>query len=94
MEAVLPQLAERVVKPTWPSSDASAVLGRSLSRRELDEWAGRILREGDIHTAQTYLPLSQMPSWHAGAAGERIKPRSVMLRVFAVADDAVRELPT
>ncbi len=90
LEAVLPQLDRCVIKPTYPGSAShgsfDAVLGQGLSRRALDEWAGRILREGDIHTAQTYLPLSQMPSWHAGAAGERIKPRSVMLRVFAVAD--------
>jgi uncharacterized circularly permuted ATP-grasp superfamily protein/uncharacterized alpha-E superfamily protein len=90
LEAVLPQMDRCVIKPTYPGSAShgsfDAVLGQSLSRRALDEWAGRILREGDIHTAQTYLPLSQMPSWQAGAAGERIKPRSVMLRVFAVAD--------
>lgn len=86
MEAVLPQLAERVVKPTWPSSDASAVLGRSLSRRELDEWAGRILRQPDEHTVQAFMPLSQMPTWKRREEGDHIEPRSVMLRVFAVSD--------
>jgi uncharacterized alpha-E superfamily protein len=33
---------------------------------------------------QAYEPLSQTPTWH----GERIAPRSAMLRVFAVADGA------
>ena len=90
LEAVLPQLDRCVIKPTYPGSlshgSFEAVLGHNLSRRELDEWAGRILREGDTHTAQTFMPLSQMPSWQSGRLGERIVPRSVMLRVFAVAD--------
>ena len=90
LEAVLPQLDKCVIKPTYPGSIShgtfESVLGRALSRRELDEWAGRILRQGDTHTAQTWLPLSQMPTWQSGAQGDRIVPRSAMLRVFAVAD--------
>lgn len=84
MESVLPQLGERVIKPTYPDAfvGASSVLGRSLSRRELDEWAGRIVRQAEAHTVQAYLPMSQMPTWHDG----RIAPRSVMLRMFAVCD--------
>jgi uncharacterized alpha-E superfamily protein len=84
MEDVLPRLAECVIKPTYPnvSNGFEAVLGRSLSRSAMDEWVGRILREGDVYTVQSYLPLSQMPTWH----DDRIEPRSVMLRVFAVAD--------
>ncbi|MGH6626884.1 MAG: circularly permuted type 2 ATP-grasp protein [Burkholderiaceae bacterium] len=86
LQEMLPQLGERVIKPTYPGSAShgsfNAVLGRSLSRRELDQWAGRIARQGDEHTVQAYLPLSQMPTW----SQERIVPRSVMLRVFAVCD--------
>ncbi len=83
MQAVLPQLGDRVIKPTYPDTTKStAVVGKTLSRRELDEWAGRIVRQGDEHTVQAYLPLSQMPVWQ----GNRIAPRSVMLRVFAVSD--------
>ncbi|MBC7434963.1 MAG: circularly permuted type 2 ATP-grasp protein [Bdellovibrionales bacterium] len=83
MQAVLPQLGDRVIKPTYPDSTMSnAVVGKTLTRRELDEWAGRIVRQGEEHTVQAYLPLSQMPIWH----GDRLAPRSVMLRVFAVAD--------
>ncbi|RYF43026.1 MAG: A circularly permuted ATPgrasp family protein [Comamonadaceae bacterium] len=80
MEAVLPRLAESVIKPTYGAT--GAVLGKSLSRRELDEWAGRIVREADDHTVQAYLPPSQMPTWQR----ERLAPRSLMLRVFAVSD--------
>ncbi len=90
LEAVLPQLDKCVIKPTYPGSIShgtfESVLGRTLSRRELDEWAGRILRQGDTHTVQTWLPLSQMPVWQSDKDGDRIVPRSVMLRVFAVAD--------
>jgi uncharacterized circularly permuted ATP-grasp superfamily protein/uncharacterized alpha-E superfamily protein len=86
MEAVLPQLSTSVIKPTYGGAGAGATLGKSLSRRELDEWAGRIVREADEHTVQAYLPLSQMPTWNHGPQGERILPRSLMLRVFAVSD--------
>jgi uncharacterized circularly permuted ATP-grasp superfamily protein/uncharacterized alpha-E superfamily protein len=94
MEDALPQLGESVIKPTYPGwathDSFNAVVGNHLSRRELDEWAGRIMRQGDEHTVQSYLPLSQMPTWRAGQPGagmqSQILPRSVMLRVFAVAD--------
>jgi uncharacterized circularly permuted ATP-grasp superfamily protein/uncharacterized alpha-E superfamily protein len=86
MEAVLPQLSTAVIKPTYGSAGAGATLGKSLSRRELDEWAGRIVREADEYTVQAYLPLSQMPTWNQGPRGDRIALRSTMLRVFAVSD--------
>ncbi|MFD0666418.1 circularly permuted type 2 ATP-grasp protein [Ramlibacter sp. MAHUQ-53] len=84
MEAVLPQLGKSVIKPTYTAPGAGAVLGHTLPRRALDEWAGRILRNPDDHTVQAYLPLSQMPTWD----GERLAPRSLLLRVFAVPDGA------
>lgn len=94
MEAALPQLQDCVIKPSYPASGLrngfDAVLGRSLSARQSDEWAGRILRQGEEHTLQAYLPLSQMPTWQAGRSGAQpgagILPRSVMLRVFVVSD--------
>ena len=86
MEAALPQLGESVVKPTYASPGTGAVLGKTLSQRERDEWAGRIVREGDEHTLQAYLPLSQMPTWRSTRGSDRILPRSLMLRVFAVSD--------
>jgi uncharacterized alpha-E superfamily protein len=84
LEDALPRLGECVIKPTYPGTAGGfeAVLGRNLNRSGLDEWAGRLLREGDQHTVQRYLPPSQMPTWQ----DNRIAPRSVMLRVFAVAD--------
>lgn len=98
MEEALPQLRDCAIKATYPDSPIhgsfDAVLGRSLSPRELDEWAGRIVRQSEEHTVQAYLPLSQMPTWQASEPGTgaspsengQIVPRSVMLRVFAVSD--------
>ncbi len=90
MEEVLPQLQGSAIKPTYPGSqshgDFDAVLGRSLSPRELEEWAGRIALNSDDHTVQAYMPLSQMPTWQAQGDSGRIVPRSLMLRVFAVSD--------
>nr|WP_239027357.1 circularly permuted type 2 ATP-grasp protein [Ramlibacter algicola] len=84
MEAALPQLAAGVLKPTYGAPGAAAVLGRYLSRRELDEWAGKIARDPGEHTLQAYQPLAQMPTWK----GSRLTPRSFMLRVFAISDGA------
>ena len=39
-------------------------------------------RHADDYTVQSWLPLSQTPTW----SGERLMPRSAMLRVFALAD--------
>jgi uncharacterized circularly permuted ATP-grasp superfamily protein/uncharacterized alpha-E superfamily protein len=89
-DSVLPHLDKCVIKPTYPGSVShgtfEATLGRTLTRSQLDEWAGRIVREGETHTAQTWMPLSQMPTWVPDQAQQPIVPRSLMLRVFALAD--------
>ena len=84
MQDMLPQLKNCVIKPTYPGSGMASVIGHTLSQRALDEWAGRIVRQGEDYTVQAYLPLSQTPTWQ----GEKIAPRSAMLRVFAVPDGA------
>ncbi|MDM0119710.1 circularly permuted type 2 ATP-grasp protein [Variovorax arabinosiphilus] len=90
LESALPQLGDCAIKATYPGYDShtsfEAVLGSRMSRRELDEWAGRIVRQGDEHTVQSYLPLSQMPTWAPNFGRGHIAPRAVMLRVFAVSD--------
>lgn len=99
MQEALPRLRDLAIKPTYPGSaqhsSFEAVVGRTLSQRELDEWAGRILRQGEEHTVQAHLSMSQMPTWQAARPGAtadqaqgRMVPRSVMLRVFAVSDGA------
>lgn len=86
MAAVLPRLVDCVIKPVHVGSHRhegfDSVLGRTLTPAGLDEWARRIQRAGEHHAVQAHLPLSQMPSWQDPV----IQPRSVMLRVFAMAD--------
>ena len=82
MQDMLAQLKHCVIKPTYPGSGMATVMGHTLSQRGLDEWAGRMVRQGEDYTVQAYLPLSQTPTWH----NDQITPRSAMLRVFAVPD--------
>ncbi len=82
LREVLPLIKSSVIKPTYPRSGLDTAMGQSLSERELDEWSGRMARHPDNYTVQSWLPLSQTPTW----SGERVMPRSSMLRVFALAD--------
>jgi uncharacterized circularly permuted ATP-grasp superfamily protein/uncharacterized alpha-E superfamily protein len=82
LQEVLPLLKDCVIKNTYPAAGNESVIAQTLSRRELDEWAGRLVRRGEDYTVQAYMPLSQTPTWQ----GKRLAPRSTMLRVFAVAD--------
>jgi uncharacterized circularly permuted ATP-grasp superfamily protein/uncharacterized alpha-E superfamily protein len=91
LQDVLPRISSCVIKPTYPyNTDRQSfepVQGHALSRREQDEWAGRILRDPEAHTLQSWLPLSHQPTWQTGAVGAScIQSRPVELRVFAVAN--------
>ncbi|RYF55889.1 MAG: circularly permuted type 2 ATP-grasp protein, partial [Comamonadaceae bacterium] len=91
MVAVLPQLGHSVIRPTWPMADRVPVLGGMLGPKDMAQWSARINAHGDEYTVQAHLPLSQMPTWRTEGTEEaqdanRITPRSVMLRVFAVCD--------
>jgi uncharacterized circularly permuted ATP-grasp superfamily protein/uncharacterized alpha-E superfamily protein len=90
LQDVLPRLPNCVIKPTYPyhtnRQSFEPVLGHTLTRREQDEWAERILRDPDAHTLQSWLPLSHQPTWQSGTGGMPcIQSRPVVLRVFAVA---------
>ncbi|MGC4394328.1 circularly permuted type 2 ATP-grasp protein [Hydrogenophaga sp. T2] len=82
LRSVLPLLKGGVIKPTYPRSGLDTAIGQALGARELDEWSGRMARRPEDYTVQSWLPLSQTPTWD----GERILPRSTLLRVFALAD--------
>nr|WP_315263101.1 circularly permuted type 2 ATP-grasp protein [uncultured Limnohabitans sp.] len=86
LASVLPQLEHMAIKPTYSGSAThgtfDAVLGRTLTQAQRDEWVGRITRQPDRYTLQAYTPLSQMPTWKN--ANEGVVQRSVMLRVFAL----------
>ena len=88
LSSMLPQIEHMVIKPTYAKSGIhgafDATLARSLSQAQRDEWAGRITRQPELYTLQTYAPLSQIPTWKS--ASEGIAMRSVMLRVFALRD--------
>ena len=91
LQDVLPRISSCVIKPTYPYNNHrqsfEPVQGHMLSRREQDEWAGRILRDPDAHTLQSWLPLSHQPTWQVTAnALAAIESRPVVLRVFAVAN--------
>ena len=86
LDAVLPRLQNSVVKPSYPAQaqqeDFEAMLGKYMGADQRDALAGRMLRTGNAYTVQSYLPMSQMPTWQAGA----VVPKSAMLRVFALSD--------
>ncbi|MBD8050736.1 circularly permuted type 2 ATP-grasp protein [Limnohabitans radicicola] len=93
-EALL-HLPDGVVKPTYPNEGQrhgfEPQLGRLMTQRERDEWAGRILREPEAHTVQSWLPLSHLPVWNEQASAPdspgTLETRPVILRVFAVTDE-------
>ena len=82
LREVLPLLKKSVIKATYPRSGVETTMGQAQSQSALDEWSGRMLRHPDDHTVQSWLPLSQTPTW----ADRQITPRSAMLRVFALSD--------
>ncbi|MEY4979137.1 MAG: hypothetical protein RLZZ352_1407 [Pseudomonadota bacterium] len=82
LRAVLPLLKSSVIKPTYPRSGLETVMGQSLSAAELEQWSRRMQSQPENYTVQAWLPLSQTPTW----ADDRLVPRSVMLRVFALSD--------
>lgn len=84
LRGVLPLLKDGVIKATYPGGGSDTVIGQGLTPREIDEWTGRLVRQPEQHTVQSWLPLSQTPTW----TGDRLMPRSAMLRVFALADGA------
>ena len=90
LESAIPNLGHSAIKPTYPQSfgheNYESELGGSLSQAQLDEWVGKITRQPDEHTVQTYIPLAQMPTWlNAFNINDAslIEPHSYMLRVFA-----------
>lgn len=102
LEAAIPNLSHSAIKPTYPHSTGhesyESTLGGTLNQAQLDEWVGRITRQPDEHTVQTYIPLAQMPTWlNAFNLNDAslIEPHSYMLRVFALSNgvDSWQVLP-
>jgi uncharacterized circularly permuted ATP-grasp superfamily protein/uncharacterized alpha-E superfamily protein len=85
-EAVAERLAEKVIKPTYPSRPGKpsfdAVIGAELSPAALGGLRALIDADPAAYTVQDYLPLSQASVWQDG----KLLPRAAMVRVYAVAD--------
>jgi uncharacterized circularly permuted ATP-grasp superfamily protein/uncharacterized alpha-E superfamily protein len=85
-DQVTPELAQRVVKPTYPTTvdrpGFEPLIGAAATASQLEAWKKRIEADPDAYTVQSHLPLSQAPTWTGG----RIVPRAAMLRVFAIAE--------
>lgn len=95
LEAAIPHLEESAIKPTYPYTPGhisyESCLGGNLSQSQLDEWIGRITRQPEDYTVQTYIPLAQMPVWLNAFNlnnASLIEPHSYMLRVFALSNGA------
>ncbi len=91
LQDVLPRIQSCVIKPTYPHHrdrhSFEPVWGHTLSQRELDDWTGRILRDPEAYTLQSWLPLSHQPTWQTRSDGaSSTQSRPVVLRVFAVVD--------
>jgi len=82
LEDGLGRLPESVIKRSYPKARNEAEIGPTLDAAAIARLSERIRRQPDQFTLQSYLPLSQQPTWR----GREIIPRPAMLRVFALCD--------
>lgn len=92
MQEALASLAAHTIKPTYPGSSIhhsfESVLGPKLTPQALRDWSQRISARGNDHTLQSFMPLSQLPTWSGprpGHAGHMVA-KSTLLRVFVTSD--------
>ena len=80
-------LEKMVIKPTYGAEGGRGFESRivaNLSDAEHAQMRERIERDPDAVTLQSYVPLSQAPTWADGA----LIPRAAMVRTYAIADAA------
>jgi uncharacterized circularly permuted ATP-grasp superfamily protein/uncharacterized alpha-E superfamily protein len=85
--AAVAHLEQMVVKPTYGSNASRAFESRIVANQSNDERARmleRLQADPDSVTLQSYVPLSQTPTW----AGGSLIPRAAMVRAYAIADAA------
>lgn len=75
-------LRHAVVKSTHGGGFEMPPLGPQLAPHELDEARRSIEANPAAFTLQSYVPLSQTPTWSDGL----VQPRGAMIRLFAIAD--------
>lgn len=81
-QTLAPQLAQQVIRSTYPRRGFEPVIGPMLTPEGLKLWRERIEREPGTYTAQSFVPYSQTPVWSQG----HCNPRGASLRVYALAD--------
>ncbi len=93
-EAVRPQLARQVIRPTYPMLNTpggvsarrkglkETVLGASLTTQEVRAWEEAVDEDPAAYTVQTFMPYGQTPVWSEGG----LSLRSASVRVYALSD--------
>jgi uncharacterized circularly permuted ATP-grasp superfamily protein/uncharacterized alpha-E superfamily protein len=86
-DAAVGRLDQMVLKPTFGAGGARGFetrIGGLLGEAERAAMRERIETDPDAVTLQSYVPLSQTPTWLAGS----LVPRAAMVRAFAIRDAA------
>jgi uncharacterized circularly permuted ATP-grasp superfamily protein/uncharacterized alpha-E superfamily protein len=81
---VLALLPEMVIKPAFPTGRTEPIFCDELDATARDELRARLRANPSAWVAQRRATLSTTPLWEVGA----LQPRRLLLRSFAVADDA------
>jgi len=87
LDYVVTHLDQLVVKATYPNQKFEPCFGRALEDEERTALIRRLRSRPYAYVAQERVSLSQAPSWRAGAS-VRLAPRTLTMRVFAVATPA------
>jgi uncharacterized circularly permuted ATP-grasp superfamily protein/uncharacterized alpha-E superfamily protein len=86
-EQALGQIERLVIKGAYPSQRFEAVFGDTLGHARLAELRARVRARPQAYVAQEIVQLSQAPIWQASSARARVTPRSIGIRVYAVATE-------
>ena len=78
---VAEQLANLVIKPTFPAPGYQPIFGARLSQAQREGLIAKMRAAPGDYVAQEQVALSTVPVWDEG----RIQPRHLVLRVYAVA---------
>ena len=85
--AAVAKIEEMVVKPTYGSDGPRGFESRIVANQsevERQQMLDRLAQDPDALTLQSYVPLSQTPTWTAGS----LVPRAAMVRTYAIVDAA------
>ncbi|HEY1218311.1 MAG: circularly permuted type 2 ATP-grasp protein [Bryobacteraceae bacterium] len=81
---VVQNLSNLVIKPAFPSPGLQPVFGALLREADRSTLVERIRAAPGAYVAQEQVPLSTVPVWEDGV----LRPRHLVLRVYAVASGA------